>query len=50
MVVSELSRLRRSLVEIVTVLGGFAKAGVVFIAIKENIRVEGKQDIQTKVM
>ena len=31
-------------------LNGFAKAGVMFISIKENIRVEGKQDIQTKVM
>ena len=50
LVVSELSRLGRSLGQIVTVLDGFAKAGVAFIAIKENIRVEGKQDIQTKVM
>ncbi len=47
---SERSRLGRSLGQIVTVLDGFAKAGVAFIAIKENIRVEGKQDIQTKVM
>ena len=34
----------------VAVLDGLVKAGVAFIAIKENIRVEGKQDIQTKVM
>ena len=27
-----------------------AKAGVAFVALKENIRVEGKRDIQTKVM
>ena len=27
-----------------------AKQGVSFVAIKENIRVEGKPDIQTKVM
>ena len=27
-----------------------AKAGVAFLALKENIRVEGKRDIQTKVM
>ena len=47
---SELSRLGRSLGQIATVLDGFAKAGVAFIAIKENIRVEGKRDIQTKVM
>ena len=47
---SELSRLGRSLGQIVTVLDGFTKAGVAFIAIKENVRVDGKQDIQTKVM
>ncbi len=50
LVVSELSRLGRSLGQIITVLDGFAKAGVAFIAIKENIRVEGKRDIQTTVM
>ena len=27
-----------------------AKAGVAFVALKENIRIEGKRDIQTKVM
>ena len=27
-----------------------AKAGGAFVALKENIRVEGKRDIQTKVM
>ena len=50
LVVSELSRLGRSLGQIVTVLDSFAKAGIAFTAIKESIRVEGKQDIQTKVM
>ncbi len=50
LLVSKLSRLGRSLGQIVTVLDGFAKAGIAFIAIKESIRVEGKQDIQTKVM
>ena len=44
LVVSELSRLGRSLGQIVTILG------VAFVALKENIRVEGKRDIQTKVM
>ena len=33
-----------------TVLDALAKAGVAFIALKENIRVEGERDIQTKVM
>ncbi len=50
LVVSELSRLGRSLGQIVTVLDGFAKACIAFIAIKENIRAEGKQDFQTEVM
>ena len=27
-----------------------AKAGVAFVALKENIRVDGERDIQTKVM
>ena len=50
LVVSELSRLGRSLGQIVTILDTLAKAGVAFVALKENIRVEGKRDIQTKVM
>ena len=50
LVVSELSRLGRSLGQIVTILDALAKPGVAFVALKENIRVEGKRDIQTKVM
>ena len=50
LVVSELSRLARSLGQIVAILDALTKQGVSFVAIKENIRVEGKQDIQTKVM
>ena len=50
LVVSELSRLGRSLGQVVTILDALAKAGVAFVALKENIRVEGKRDIQTKVM
>ena len=50
LVVSELSRLGRSLGQVVAVLDSFAKAGIAVIAIKESVRVEGKQDIQTKVM
>ena len=50
LVVSELSRLGRSLGQIVAILDALSKAGVAFVALKENIRVEGKQDIQTKVM
>ena len=50
LLVSELSRLGRSLGQIVAILDALAKAGVAFVAMKENIRVEGKRDIQTKVM
>ena len=50
LVVSELSRLGRSLGQIVATLDALTKAGVAFVALKENIRVEGKRDIQTKVM
>ena len=50
LVVSELSRLGRSLGQIVTIIDALAKAGVAFVALKENIRVEGRRDIQTKVM
>ena len=50
LVVSELSRLGRSLGQIVAILDALAKAGVAFVALKENIRVEGKRDVQTKVM
>ena len=32
------------------ILDALAKAGVAFVAMKENIRIEGKRDIQTKVM
>ena len=45
MVVSELSRLGRSLGQIVAILDAFVKAGVAFVAMKENIRVEGKRDL-----
>ena len=44
LVVSELSRLGRSLDLVVAVLDALAKAGVACVALKENIRVEGKRD------
>ena len=49
-VVSELSRLGRSLGQIVAILDALAKADVAFVALKEHIRVEGTRDIQTTVM
>ena len=50
LIVSELSRLGPLLGQIVAILDAIAKAGVAFVAIKENIRIEGKRNIQTKVM
>ena len=50
LLVSELSRLGRSLGQIVSILDALAKAGIAFVALKENIRLEGKRDIQTKVL
>jgi len=50
LVVSELSRLGRSLGQVIRLVDKLVKRKVRFIAIKEAIRFEGKQDMQTKVM
>ncbi len=50
LVVSELSRLGRSLGQVIQLADELVKRKVRFIAIKEAIRFEGKQDLQTKVM
>ena len=50
LVVSELSRLGRSLGQVIQIIDELVKRKVRFTAIKENIRFEGKQDLQTKVM
>src|SRR5258708_5619348 len=50
LVVSELSRLGRSLGQVIQLVDELVKRKVRFIAIKEAIRFEGKQDMQTKVM
>ena len=50
LVVSELSRLGRSLGEVVELLDAISKASIKFVAIKENIRFEGRQGLQTKIM
>ena len=50
LVVSELPRLGRSLGEVVALLDAIAKTSVAFVAVKENIRFEGRQDRQTKVL
>jgi DNA invertase Pin-like site-specific DNA recombinase len=50
LVVSELSRLGRSLGQVIQLVEELVKRKVRFAAIKENIRFEGKQDLQTKAM
>ncbi len=50
LVVSELSRLGRSLGQVIQFVDELVKRKVRFTAIKEGIRFEGKQDLQTKVM
>jgi DNA invertase Pin-like site-specific DNA recombinase len=49
-VVSELSRLGRSLGQVIQLVDELVKRKVRFTAIKEGIRFKGKQDLQTKVM
>jgi DNA invertase Pin-like site-specific DNA recombinase len=50
LIVSELSRLGRSLSQVIQLVDDLVKRKVRFIAIKEAIRFEGRQDMQTKVM
>src|SRR4051795_1104451 len=50
LVVSELSRLGRSLGQVIQIVDELVKRKVRFIAIKEAIRFEGRQDMQTKGM
>lgn len=50
LVVSEISRLGRSLGQVIAVIDSLVKRKVRFIAIKEAIRFEGKQTLQSKVM
>jgi len=50
LLISELSRMGRSVGEIITTVDTLVKEEVRFIAVKEGIRLNGKQDLQTKVM
>ena len=48
--VSELSRLGRSVGQIIQIIDHLITNQIRFVAIKENIDLSGRQDIQTKVM
>lgn len=50
LIVSELSRLGRSLGQIIHIIDTLVKRNIRFVAIKEAIRFDGKQTMQTKVM
>src|SRR3954462_7995610 len=50
LVVSELSRLGRSLGQVIRIVDELVKRKIRFVPIKEAISFEGKQDMQTKVM
>lgn len=50
LIVSELSRLGRSVGQVIQIIDSLIKKEIKFIAVKENIKVDGKQDIQTKTM
>jgi DNA invertase Pin-like site-specific DNA recombinase len=50
LIVSELSRLGRSLGQVTHIVDELVKRKIRFTAIKESIHFEGKQDLQTKVM
>jgi DNA invertase Pin-like site-specific DNA recombinase len=50
LIVSELSRLGRSLGQVIHIVDELVKRKIRFTAIKESIHLEGKQDLQTKVM
>lgn len=50
LIVSELSRLGRSLGEIIEIVDNLIKKQVRFIAVKQGMTINGRNDIQTKVM
>lgn len=50
LIVSELSRLGRSVGQVIQIIDSLIKNQIKFIAIKEAIKVDGKHDIQTKTM
>ena len=50
LIVSELSRLGRSLGQVIQIVDTLVHRKVRFTAVKEGITFEGKQDLQTKVM
>ena len=50
LLVSEISRLGRSVGQIIQIIDALVKNQIRFVAVKESIKINGKQDIQTKTM
>ncbi len=50
LLVSELSRLGRSVAQIIFLIDQMVQQQIRFVAIKEGIKLTGAQDLQTKVM
>ena len=50
LIVSELSRIGRSVVEVITIINEVVKKQVRFIAIKQAFDIQGNQDMQSKVL
>ena len=50
LLVSELSRIGRSIANIIMTIDSLIKQGIQFTAIKENIRITGTQDMQSKML
>jgi DNA invertase Pin-like site-specific DNA recombinase len=50
LIVSELSRLGRSVGQVIQIIDALIKKEIRFISVKEAIEVDGKQNIQTKTM
>jgi DNA invertase Pin-like site-specific DNA recombinase len=50
LIVSELSRLGRSIIEVISIINELIKRGIRFIAIKQNLDIKGTHDMQSKVM
>lgn len=50
LLVSELSRLGRSVSQIILLADRIIEKQIRFVAVKENIQLDGKQDMRTKVM
>lgn len=50
LITSELSRIGRSTAEVLNIVNAFIKKQITFVAIKQNLTINGKHDLQSKVL